>query len=71
MTVRSHEGHWVEIQIRTKTMDDVAEKGSAAHWKYKEDDDGGQFNRLDTWLVQIRNILEQPSHEVDTILDTL
>lgn len=55
-TVMGPDGHWVEIQIRSKRMDEVAEKGYAAHWKYKEDASG--TNKLDRWIGQIREMLE-------------
>lgn len=56
-TVLGPQGKWVEIQIRTKRMDEVAEKGLAAHWKYKG---GKEKSGYDTWLAEIRNILENP-----------
>ena len=55
-------GKWVEVQIRTKRMDDIAEKGYAAHWKYK-DLGGNSETRLDTWINQVRTLLE--SHDSD------
>ncbi len=55
-TVMGPDGHWVEVQIRSKRMDEVAEKGYAAHWKYKEDASG--TNKLDIWIAQIREMLE-------------
>jgi GTP pyrophosphokinase len=50
-------GRWVEVQIRTRRMDDIAEKGLAAHWKYKS---GGKEQGLDEWLDKVREILENP-----------
>ncbi|NVO02055.1 MAG: bifunctional (p)ppGpp synthetase/guanosine-3',5'-bis(diphosphate) 3'-pyrophosphohydrolase [Bacteroidetes bacterium] len=58
-TVMGPQGQWVEIQIRTKRMNEVAEKGLAAHWKYK----GGIQSRLDEWLNNVREILE--NHELN------
>jgi GTP pyrophosphokinase len=55
-TVMGPDGHWVEVQIRSKRMDEIAEKGYAAHWKYKEDASG--TNKLDLWIAQIREMLE-------------
>lgn len=54
-TVMSPGGRWVEVQIRSKRMDDIAEKGYAAHWKYKE---GGEESHFDTWINKIRELLE-------------
>jgi len=56
-TVMSSTGKWVEVQIRTKRMDDVAEKGYAAHWKYKE---SASESAVDEWLSRIREALENP-----------
>ena len=53
-TVMSNLGKWVEIQIRTERMNEIAEKGFAAHWKYKE---GSADGVLDDWLNKIRNVL--------------
>ncbi len=65
-TVLGPQGKWVEIQIRTKRMDEVAEKGLAAHWKYK----GGQGNSgYDTWLTSIRDVLENPELNVVDFID--
>ena len=58
-------GKWVEVQIRTKRMDEVAEKGYAAHWKYKQEGKIKEGN-LDDWITQIRELLENPeSNAVD------
>ncbi|HCC30424.1 MAG TPA: RelA/SpoT family protein [Marinilabiliales bacterium] len=54
-TVIGPEKHWVEVQIRTRRMDDIAEKGDAAHWKYKE---AGKAESHDEWLRSIRDALE-------------
>jgi GTP pyrophosphokinase len=54
-TVLGHNGTWVEIQIRTIRMDQIAEKGLAAHWKYKE---GGVKEEQEEWLIKIREVIE-------------
>jgi GTP pyrophosphokinase len=56
-TVIGPEGRWVEVQIRTRRMDEVAEKGHAAHWRYKENRAEGESNE---WLARIRDALEMP-----------
>lgn len=57
-TVQGPENRWVEVQIRTQRMDDDAEKGQAAHWKYKESGTGA--NQHDEWLSRVREVLESP-----------
>lgn len=57
-TVMSGQGQWVEVQIRTKRMDEIAEKGYAAHWKYK-DGKGSDETGLEMWIGKVREILEQ------------
>jgi GTP pyrophosphokinase len=58
-TVLGPDKKWVEVQIRTRRMDDVAENGLASHWRYKGGKTGGK--ELDDWLKNIREILENPS----------
>ncbi|NDV94996.1 bifunctional (p)ppGpp synthetase/guanosine-3',5'-bis(diphosphate) 3'-pyrophosphohydrolase [Dysgonomonas sp. 521] len=70
LTVMGPDGQWIEIQIRSRRMDDVAEKGFAAHWKYKE----GKIEEdteLDKWLKTIQEILESPSPNAMDFLDTI
>jgi len=58
-TVMSNLGQWVEVQIRTRRMDEIAERGYAAHWKYKEKDAPGKTTSgLDEWITQVRSMLE-------------
>lgn len=57
-TVMAKNGQWVEVQIRTKRMDEIAEKGYAAHWKYK-DNAGNHESNLEKWLVRVRELLER------------
>ena len=57
-TVMAKNGQWVEVQIRTRRMDDIAEKGYAAHWKYKDTAVNNESN-LEKWLVRVRELLER------------
>jgi GTP diphosphokinase / guanosine-3',5'-bis(diphosphate) 3'-diphosphatase len=57
-TVMGPKGRWVEVQIRTERMDEIAEKGYAAHWKYKEN---SNENAADIWLTKIRETLKNPN----------
>jgi len=66
-TVMSSTGQWVEVQIRSKRMDEIAEKGYAAHWKYKET--GNSESGLDEWLRKIRELLKSPEANALDILD--
>ncbi len=66
-TVMGHTGHWVEIQIRSRRMDEIAERGYAAHWKYKE-----SFNmssKLDNWLDRIKEMIESPDADAISFID--
>ncbi len=58
-TVMSRTGKWVEVQIRTKRMNDIAEKGYAAHWKYKDGMSGSHESGLELWIGKVREMLEQ------------
>lgn len=57
-TVMAKNGQWVEVQIRTKRMDEIAEKGYAAHWKYKDNTSSHESN-LEKWLVRVGDLLKQ------------
>jgi GTP pyrophosphokinase len=67
VTVMGPEGRWVEVQIRSKRMDEIAEKGYAAHYKYKGDNT--PETELDKWIKQIRMMLENPSEDPIEFLD--
>jgi len=64
ITVMSPSGKWVEVQIRTERMDEISERGYAAHWKYKEP---GKENAVDEWITRIREILENNENAVDVV----
>lgn len=70
LTVMGPDGQWVEIQIRSRRMDDIAEKGFAAHWKYKEHN-VEEDTELDKWLQTITEILESPDPNALDFLDTI
>ena len=67
-TVMGPEGRWVEVQIRTKRMNEIAEKGLAAHWKYKEG--GPDESRFDKWFQQIREVISaEGTDSIDFLQD--
>jgi len=67
-TVMGPEGKWVEVQIRTKRMNEIAEKGLAAHWKYKEG--GADESRFDKWFQQIREVISaEGTDSIDFLQD--
>jgi guanosine-3',5'-bis(diphosphate) 3'-pyrophosphohydrolase len=67
-TVMAKNGQWVEVQIRTKRMDEIAEKGYAAHWKYKDSASTAESN-LEKWLARVRDLLEQHNHNALDFVD--
>ncbi|MFH1936690.1 MAG: RelA/SpoT family protein, partial [Bacteroidota bacterium] len=68
-TVMSHTGQWVEIQIRSKRMDEIAEKGYAAHWKYK--DTIKVSSQLDHWLDRIKEMLDSSDDNALAFIDDI
>jgi GTP pyrophosphokinase len=70
LTVMGNDGNWVEIQIRSRRMDDIAERGFAAHWKYKVGE-GDEESELTVWLRTIKDILDNPEPSAIDFLDTL
>lgn len=70
LTVMGHDGNWVEVQIRSRRMDEIAEKGFAAHWKYKIGE-GDEESELNVWLRTIKDILDNPEPTAMDFLDTL
>jgi GTP pyrophosphokinase len=67
-TVMAKNGQWVEVQIRTKRMDEIAEKGYAAHWKYKDTAVSTESN-LEKWLAKVRELLDQNNHSALDFVD--
>lgn len=70
LTVMGPDGNWVEVQIRSRRMDEIAEKGFAAHWKYKIGE-GDEESELNVWLRTIKDILDNPEPSAIDFLDTL
>lgn len=70
LTVMGPDGNWIEVQIRSQKMDDIAEKGLAAHWKYKQGqiEEDKEFER---WLDTIREVLQSPTPNAMDMLDTV
>jgi GTP pyrophosphokinase len=73
VTVMGPDGQWIEVQIRSSKMDEIAEKGFAAHWKYKQHGikDFQEQTELDHWLEKIHDILEAPNPNAMDFLDTI
>ena len=67
LTVMGPEGRWIEVQIRSERMDEIAERGYAAHWKYKGDE--SPESELDKWIKKIRLMLENPLEDPMDFLD--
>ncbi len=67
----SKQGKWIEVQIRSDRMDDIAEQGFAAHWKYKDANAAYDENELDKWLNSIKEILDDPQPDTLDFLDTI
>ncbi|MDP4206135.1 MAG: RelA/SpoT family protein, partial [Bacteroidota bacterium] len=67
VTVMGPQGKWVEVQIRTERMDEIAERGFAAHYKYKGE--GNHETELDRWLLRIREMLQNPESDALEFLD--
>ncbi len=70
LTVMGPDGNWVEVQIRSQRMDEMAERGFAAHWKYKIGE-GEEENELAIWLQTIEDILKNPEPNAIDFLDTI
>lgn len=70
-TFMSQRGEWIEVQIRSEKMNEVAEKGIAAHWKYKSLGETSNDDQLDNWLHTIKEILDDPQPNALDFLDTI
>ncbi len=70
LTVMGPDGNWIEVQIRSEKMDEIAERGFAAHWKYKVGN-SDEESELDIWLKTIKDILEHPEPNAIDFLDTI
>ena len=71
VTLMGNNGQWVEVQIRSERMNDVAEQGFAAHWKYKEGGGSEDEGELEKWLRTIKEILDDPQPDAIDFLDTI
>ena len=70
-TMMSRRGQWIEVQIRSDRMDEIAEQGFAAHWKYKEGDRTEEDTELNKWLGTIKEILDDPQPDAMDFLDSI
>ena len=74
VTLMSKQGRWIEVQIRSDRMDEIAEQGFAAHWKYKEGEEGEYTedeSELNEWLRTIKEILDDPQPDAMDFLDAI
>ena len=71
VTLMGNNGQWIEVQIRSERMNDVAEQGFAAHWKYKEGGGSEDEGELEKWLRTIKEILDDPHPDAIDFLDTI
>lgn len=75
VTLMSKQGRWIEVQIRSDRMDEIAEQGFAAHWKYKEGEEGSEYtedeSELNQWLRTIKEILDDPQPDAMDFLDAI
>ncbi|MBQ8520649.1 MAG: bifunctional (p)ppGpp synthetase/guanosine-3',5'-bis(diphosphate) 3'-pyrophosphohydrolase, partial [Bacteroides sp.] len=71
VTLMSNRGQWIEVQIRSERMNDIAEQGFAAHWKYKDGGGSEDEGELEKWLRTIKEILDDPQPDAMDFLDTI
>ena len=70
-TLMSKAGIWIEVQIRSRRMNEVAEKGIAAHWAYKKDGFAGNESEMDKWITKVKEILVNPDVNALDLLDMI
>ena len=70
VTVMGPDGNWIEVQIRSQKMDEIAERGLAAHWKYKTGDHS-EDSELNVWIENIKNALDNPSPDAMDMLSNI
>ena len=75
VTLMSNQGRWIEVQIRSERMDEIAEQGLAAHWKYKDGDEEEEYTEdetvLNEWLQTIKEVLDDPQPDAMDFLDAI
>ena len=70
-TLMSHSGIWIEVQIRSRRMNEIAEKGIAAHWAYKKDGFADNESEMDKWISKVKEILVNPDVNALDLLDLI
>lgn len=71
LTAMGPDGKWIEVQIRSRKMDEIAELGYAAHWKYKSGEHSEEDSRLEKWMNTIKDILANPAPDAIDVLDSI
>ena len=71
VTLMANNGQWIEVQIRSERMNDIAEQGFAAHWKYKDGGGSEDEGELEKWLKTVKEILDDPQPDAIDFLDTI
>lgn len=71
LTLMGNCGNWIEVQIRSERMQEIAEQGLAAHWKYKSQNPKAEDDKMDGWIHTIKEILDDPQPDTIDLLDTI